>query len=284
VASQPKVKTADEGVRAPITNRVNAQTQTVPSTASTDHQHSLGFMAACALAFIASAAATIYFCRSMCCEHEMPGGWKMSMMWMRMHGQTWLASAASFLVMWLAMMVVMMLPSALPMFLGTRRRCGSLFCMASGYFAIWLAAGVAVYLFGVALAAMAMRSDFFSRAVPALSGGSLLVAGAFQFTGWKMIGLQRCRSSFGALTSCPDRETGFRLGCKQGAACCVCCSAPMMILVVLGMMSPLVMIGVSVLIAAEKLLPRPEIIARVVGLPAIIAAIATLAGFVRHLA
>jgi predicted metal-binding membrane protein len=57
---------------------------------------------------------------------EMPGGWTMSMMWMRMPGQTWFASALSFQSMWLAMMVTMMMPSALPMFLfvklGGRRR------------------------------------------------------------------------------------------------------------------------------------------------------------------
>src|SRR5438093_7465067 len=81
----------------------------------------VGFIAVCVLAFAASVAATVYFCRSMCCEMEMPGGWTMSMMWMRMHGQTWATSATSFLLMWLAMMVAMMMPSALPMFLNHRR-------------------------------------------------------------------------------------------------------------------------------------------------------------------
>jgi hypothetical protein len=50
-----------------------------------------GFIAVCVLAFVASVSATVYFCRSMCCEMEMPGGWQMSMMWMRMQfscGQT----------------------------------------------------------------------------------------------------------------------------------------------------------------------------------------------------
>ena len=45
----------------------------------------------------------------------MPGGWTMSMAWMRMPGQTWLGFAASFLGMWVAMMVAMMLPSLVPM-------------------------------------------------------------------------------------------------------------------------------------------------------------------------
>src|SRR5438874_13402675 len=79
------------------------------------------FIAVCVVAFIASVAATIYFCRSMCCEMEMPGGWTMTMMWMRMPGQTWIVSATSFLLMWLAMMVAMMLPSVFPMFVKIRR-------------------------------------------------------------------------------------------------------------------------------------------------------------------
>src|SRR6266567_3927692 len=62
------------------------------------------FIAVCVLAFVAGVSATVYFCHSMCCEMEMPGGWTMSMMWMRMPGQTWSASATGFLLMWLGMM------------------------------------------------------------------------------------------------------------------------------------------------------------------------------------
>ena len=81
----------------------------------------------------------------------------MSMMWMRMPGQTWFASALSFLLMWLAMMVPMMMPSVLPMFLKTRRHWTSLCYMASGYFTIWLAAGVGIYVCGEEFATVAMQ-------------------------------------------------------------------------------------------------------------------------------
>src|SRR5215468_8384895 len=148
------------------------------------------FIVACVVAFVASVSATIYFCRSMCCEIDMPGGWTMSMMWMRMPGQTWAASATSFQLMWLAMMVAMMLPSALPMFLNTKRAPVSLSAMAGGYFAVWLAAGVGIYALGLAVAAAATRWENFSHAVPVLSSAALIAAGAFQFTRWKMTGLR----------------------------------------------------------------------------------------------
>lgn len=229
-----------------------------------------GFIILCAFAFIASVVATIYFCRTMSGGMAMPGGWTMSMMWMRMSGRTWFASAISFSLMWLTMMVAMMLPSALPTYLKTKRAPLSLSVMATGYFAVWLAAGVGIYALGVAFAVATMRWESLSRAVPALSGAALIVAGAFQFTRWKMTGLLRCRSAFGCACVCPERETNFRLGCKQGAACCRCCAAPMLILIVLGMMTPPVVIGVAIVVAAEKLMPRPEISVRLVGITVIV--------------
>src|SRR6266568_8936154 len=236
------------------------------------------FIAVCVLAFVAGVSATVYFCHSMCCQMEMPGDWTMSMMWMRMPGQTWLASATSFLLMWLSMMVAMMLPSALPTFLKTRRAPVSLSVMATGYFAVWLASGTGIYALGIAFAAAAMRWEIFSRAVPVLSGASLIAAGAFQFTSWKTTGLLRCRSPFGRASVCPERETNFRLGCKQGMACCLCCAAPTMILVVLGMMNPFIIIGVAIIISAEKVLPRPAIVVRLVGIVAIMAGVMARGG------
>lgn len=252
---------------------MTAQPQRTNLVGSDEAMASARFIAVCALVFAASVSATVYFCRSMCCEMEMPGGWNMSMMWMRMRGQNWSASALSFLLMWLAMMVAMMLPSALPTFLRTRRRLTALCCMAIGYFAIWAAAGVGTYAFGVAFAAVAMQSESFSRGVPLLLSALLIAAGGIQFTRWKMAHLSRCRSPFGCAISCPQHETSFRLGCKQGVACCVCCVAPMTIQLALGVMNPLVMIAVATIIAAERLLPRPAIVARLIGISAIIAGV-----------
>lgn len=200
----------------------------------------------------------------------------MSMMWMRMPGQSWFASVISFQLMWLAMMVAMMMPSALPTFLRTRRSWVSLCWMASGYFVMWLAAGAGIYALGMAFATVAMHSELVSRAVPWLLSVSLIAVGALQFTPWKMTHLLRCRSQFGCASSSPEGEGGFRLGCKQGATCCFCCAAPMMVLLVLGMMNPFVIIGVTVVITAEKLLPRPAIVARIAGVLTMIAGVVFL--------
>jgi hypothetical protein len=71
------------------------------------------FFSVSALLFAASAAGTIVWCASMSAmgEMPMPGGWTMSMAWMRMPGQTCAGAAVLFLGMWVVMMVAMMLPS-----------------------------------------------------------------------------------------------------------------------------------------------------------------------------
>src|ERR1700676_2672280 len=66
-----------------------------------------GVLGISALLFIASAAATVYWCRSMSGSMAMPGGWTMSMPWMSMSGQNWLGAAASFVGMWVVTMVAM---------------------------------------------------------------------------------------------------------------------------------------------------------------------------------
>src|SRR3954462_2772761 len=101
------------------------------------------------LLFIGSAAVTIGWCASM--AHmpgmDMPGGWNMSMTWMRMPGQSWPAALASFLGMWSVMMVGMMLPAIAPVLRGCRP--GIAARMAAAYFAVWILFGAVVYPLGL---------------------------------------------------------------------------------------------------------------------------------------
>ena len=82
-------------------------------------------LASPALLFAGSTTLTIVWCASMSAMGmPMPGGWTMSMAWMRMPGQTWPSAAASFLGMWVVMMVAMMLPSLVPMLRRYRQAVG----------------------------------------------------------------------------------------------------------------------------------------------------------------
>lgn len=69
------------------------------------------FIATCALTFIGSVAVTTYGCESMAGGMPMRGGWMMSMTWMRMPDQSWLAASSMFIWMWIVMMTAMMAPA-----------------------------------------------------------------------------------------------------------------------------------------------------------------------------
>src|SRR5437899_12882056 len=97
-----------------------------------------------AIAFIASAAVTIHLCRSMAGGMRMPGGWTMSMAWMRMPGESWVAAVASFLAMWIVMMIAMMMPSIVPMLSRSSSRSDRLLA-AVAYFVVWTAFGASLY-------------------------------------------------------------------------------------------------------------------------------------------
>lgn len=240
----------------------------------------LGFLFTCAAVFALATAGTIHFCRSMSGGMDMPGGWTMSMMWMPMPGCGWSASTAMFLLSWFTMMVAMMLPSALPMLLNLHRSSAgtenhnfetrALFA-ATGYFFVWTLIGVAVYALGVAFAVGTMRLEWLSRLKPALSGAALVIAGINQFAPWKMAALRQCRApDCGTLSIGGALTNGWLYGLKQGIACGICCAGPMLALLVLGAMNLAVMTVVAVVIAVEKLLPRPELSARFFGALALV--------------
>jgi predicted metal-binding membrane protein len=64
--------------------------------------------------FLVAACYTFYAARGMAGGMPMPGGWTMPMMWMAMPGQSPAGSIITFLLMWQAMMIAMMLPSSWP--------------------------------------------------------------------------------------------------------------------------------------------------------------------------
>ena len=237
--------------------------------------------------FAASVATTIAWARSMAAmDMPMPGGWTMSMTWMRLPDQSWPGAAASFAAMWLVMMVAMMLPVLVP---ALRRYAavagrngapvGPLAAAAgAAYFAVWGAAGLVVFPFGAALAAIQMSQPAAARAVPFAVGAVLLAAGAMQFTAAKAQALACCRGAprRGEPVT-PDLPAAWRHGVRLGLHCLRCCSNLMAVLLVLGVMDLGVMAAVTVAITVERVAPAGVLAARIVGAGVVLAALAQLA-------
>jgi predicted metal-binding membrane protein len=264
-----------------------------------DRSSQLAFLGISVLLFAASATVTIIWCTAMSTMGmPMPGGWSMSMAWMP--GQTWPVAAASFLGMWVVMMMAMMLPSLIPMLWryrqvidrtaasareacfgeprrSLRRRWGETrlglptALVGVGYFFVWTVFGMAVFPLGIALAAIEMQQPALARAVPIAVGVVVLIAGAIQFSAWKARHLACCREASGR--GLPRRSsegakagrTAWRQGLRLGLHCTQCCAGLMVILLVVGVMDLRAMAVVAAAITVERLAPAGERVARAIG-------------------
>jgi predicted metal-binding membrane protein len=235
------------------------------------------FLGVCALIFAASTAVTIAWCSAMeaMADMPMPGGWTMSMAWMRMPGQSWPGAAASFLGMWIVMMIAMMLPALVPALSRYRRaiassgevRIGRLTLLAAlGYFIVWTVFGLAAYFAGVALAEATMQLPALARAVPMATGMVVLLAGALQFTKWKAHHLSCCRGSHDPSRLPPaNAAAAWRHGLRLGLHCSCCCIGLTTVLLVIGVMDLRAMAVVATAITVERLAPAGQRVAWAVG-------------------
>src|SRR5262249_35812440 len=182
-----------------------------------------------------------------------------------------LADGVTYVAAWAVMMTAMMLPSALPMiglYAATQRSAGNtalkalrVGTFALTYLGLWALTGIPIYFASVGLSAI-------SAAVLAYVVAAVLVlAGIFQLTPLKQVCRRHCRSPLGFLFG-HGRE-GWQGGLAMARAhaiyCLGCCWALMLVLVVAGAMGLPWVLLIAVLVAAEKLLPRGEWIARTTG-------------------
>jgi predicted metal-binding membrane protein len=174
--------------------------------------------------------------------------------------------------MWGAMMVAMMLPSAGPAILLFARvhrhsietAAPPTLAFLAGYLACWF--GFSAFAAGVQLAlASPMSMALESRAG---SAALLIAAGAYQLSPLKDACLGRCRSPAEFITRHyrPGQWGAFRLGLLHGAYCVGCCWLLMALLFVGGVMNLAWIAGLTLLVAAEKLLPGGTWIARIAGI------------------
>jgi predicted metal-binding membrane protein len=205
----------------------------------------------------------------------MPGGWTLSMAWMRMPGQSWAGAAAAFLGMWVVMMAAMMLPSLVPTLwryheaagrAGATRPGRLTACSGAGYFFVWTTFGAALFVLGAALAAVEMQHPAVARAVPAAMGVIVLLAGALQFTAWKARRLACCRRIPDRCHALPTTASAaWRQGLELGLDCSGCCAGPTAVLLVVGVMDLRAMAVATAAITAERLAPAGAAVARLIG-------------------
>jgi predicted metal-binding membrane protein len=156
---------------------------------------------------------------------------------MDMGTATQLGPFGSFLSVWVTMMAAMMLPGAIPAVLRRAQRGGVVRVVplfVASYLAVWALVGVAVY--------------WLYQPHDALAAGVIVMAaGAYELTPVKQEFRRRCQETTG---------TGFEFG-----LCCVGSSIGLMlILIVLGLMNATWMLLVTLIIFAQKLLPRNVVI------------------------
>lgn len=194
------------------------------------------------------------------------------------HMQAWEATEVLLTwVMWAVMMVAMMTPSAAPMILMfatvNRRRRGqqgpfvptTVFLL--GYLLVWGGFSVVATLAQWGLHTAALLSPMMVSTSPMLGGLLLLAAGIFQWTPLKSTCLTQCRSPLGFLmTEWREGASGALLmGLRHGRYCVGCCWVLMALLFVAGVMNLLWVAAMAAFVLVEKVLPRGELVGRVVG-------------------
>ena len=182
--------------------------------------------------------------------------------------------------MWWVMMIAMMIPSAAPTILlyssvcrhaaasGSASSVSPVGAFAAGYLLVWL-------LFSVAASAVGHFVDLAGTLSP-LAGttarwpaAALLVAvGVYQWSPLKNACLSHCRSPAAFLSRHwrPGKLGALRLGALHGVYCVGCCWMLMTLLFVGGAMNLLWIAALTLLVMIEKLVPKGEIVGRIVGI------------------
>jgi predicted metal-binding membrane protein len=194
------------------------------------------------------------------------------------------ANMVSILLMWAVMMAAMMLPSALPMILAfghLSARNGELArarVFVAAYLLVWIAFSIAATLLQWALQALDWVDPMIVSTSATLNGALLVIAGVYQFTPLKKMCLANCRTPFAFLLGewQPGVAGAFRMGLRHGLFCMGCCWAVMALLFVGGVMNLAWIAALSIVVAIEKMAPRGEQLAAVLGIALIVAGAAKL--------
>lgn len=168
-------------------------------------------------------------------------------------------------VMWVAMTLAMMLPTAGPMILTYAEiadtaakkgeRVASPLALMAGYVAIWFGFAIAATALQAILTWAALLDPAMGTAGPLFSGAVFLAAGAYQFSALKHACVTLCQRPFPFFLANWSREARgvFRLGLRQGLYCLGCCWAMMFLMLAVGVMNVIWMAALGFVMASEKI-------------------------------
>lgn len=203
--------------------------------------------------------------------------------------QSWSWTPSYWLIaffMWAIMMVAMMLPSASPMVLLYSRVVrqaerkgqitnagGSVAAFAAGYLALWGLFSAFAVTVQWALEHSGAMNGMMALRDPVIAGSLLIAVSVYQLTPLKESCLTHCRSpaAFLATHWRPGTVGAWRMGLAHGAYCVGCCAALMLLLFVGGVMNLVWIAGLSLLVLAEKFLPRGERLGAALGVLMVVA-------------
>ena len=192
-----------------------------------------------------------------------------------MAGMTMLPSWLLIVAMWWTMMIAMMVPSAAPAILlyakvhrHSQDSPPPTAAFLAGYLACWFGFSLLAAWLQIAVTSPMSRTLHSRGASAAL----LITAGSYQLSPLKDACLGRCRSPAQFLTRHfrPGATGAWRMGLIHGAYCVGCCWLLMALLFVGGVMNLAWIAALTLLVAAEKLLPGGPWIARLSGITLIL--------------
>jgi predicted metal-binding membrane protein len=178
--------------------------------------------------------------------------------------------------MWTVMMIGMMLPSASPLILlygaaarrsAERTATRQTYALAAGYLLAWAAFSLGATVLQRVLAALLLVSPMMEPVNSRVSASLLLAAGVYQWTPLKHACLRQCQSPIGFLMGRwrSGSVGALRMGLEHGTFCVGCCWMLMLLLFAGGVMNVLIIVGLTALVAFEKLTPLGRHGARVTG-------------------
>ena len=172
-------------------------------------------------------------------------------------------AGAPLVLVWLAMMLVMMLPAAVPFAQAYgatlasrtgRARARGIAALLCGYLGLWLLFALALAAAQAALTVFELFTSEGQLSSRVASGVLLLAAGLYQLTPWKQAFLERCRSplTFLAVHWSAGMRGALRMGAMHGMYCIGCCWLLFAALFALGTMSLAWMAVLVAVLLAER--------------------------------